>query len=319
MINTLRITSIIAAILAGIFFVFPVVFGVRSDESLDKFLKSPGLVEKFNSAAGNKARQGESRVSPLVQQAETFALYLNPPKPQIAEKTTEQKTPTTQEMPVTPKFTVLGTCFHKERPEMSLALIDEPGKGLHWVRQSSKVGHLLIEEVKDGLVVVKGSKGTFERPVEQKPTTSLPTNRPTGTTPVSAGPRVQNRTRPSSPPLGRVPSGVSRTRSVPPSQPQRSAEETAKLEELVSKLKNLQRSSTSDKTSSGPSQAEKAAMVEKLISNFKSSRISDAEAKKLDTLGKNLKDIREDPNRSGPSKTDKVETVPPKPGGSAEK
>ncbi|MHC4556432.1 MAG: hypothetical protein ACYTFW_12385 [Planctomycetota bacterium] len=317
MINTLRITSIIAAILAGIFFVFPVVFGVRSDESLEKFLNSPGVIEKFNSAAGDKARQGGSRVSPLVQQAEAFGLYLNPPKPQIAKTQAEQKTTITQDMPVTPKFTVLGTCFYNGRPEMSLALIDEPGKGLHWVRQSSKVGHLLIEEVKDGLVVVKGSKGTFERPVEQKPKTNLPK----GAAPVSAGPRSQSRLRSSSPPLrssspplGRVPAGVSSTRSKPPSRPQRSAEETAKLEELVGKLKNLQRSSTSDKTSSGPSEKEKAALVEKLISNFKSTRISDEEAKKLDNLGKNLKDIREDPNRSGPTTNkDKVEAEPGKP------
>jgi hypothetical protein len=275
MINTLRITSIIAAILAGIFFVFPVVFGVRSDESLEKFLNSPGVIEKFNSAAGDKARQGGSRVSPLVQQAEAFGLYLNPPKPQIAKTQAEQKTTITQDMPVTPKFTV------------------------------------------HGLVVVKGSKGTFERPVEQKPKTNLPK----GAAPVSAGPRSQSRLRSSSPPLrssspplGRVPAGVSSTRSKPPSRPQRSAEETAKLEELVGKLKNLQRSSTSDKTSSGPSEKEKAALVEKLISNFKSTRISDEEAKKLDNLGKNLKDIREDPNRSGPTTNkDKVEAEPGKP------
>ena len=84
MIKTLRITSIVAAILAGVFFVFPVVYGVRSDEKVDVFLKSPGVREKFENAA-DKAKTSESRVSPLVEQAEAFALYLNPPK--AAERT----------------------------------------------------------------------------------------------------------------------------------------------------------------------------------------------------------------------------------------
>ena len=127
MINTLRITSIIAAILACIFFVFSVVLGDRSDENLEEFLNSPGVIEKFNSTAGNKAENSERQVSPLVQQAEAFTLYLNPPKPTTVRNTTKQKTTITQDMPVTPKFTVHGTSRH-ENPEMSLVYIDEPGK-----------------------------------------------------------------------------------------------------------------------------------------------------------------------------------------------
>jgi hypothetical protein len=54
---------------------------------------------------------------------------------------------------------------------MSLALIDEPGKGLRWVRPSSKVGHLIIEQVKDGIVVVRDGQNSFEivaeRPVKK--------------------------------------------------------------------------------------------------------------------------------------------------------
>ena len=293
MINTLRITSIIAAILACIFFVFSVVLGDRSDENLEEFLNSPGVIEKFNSTAGNKAENSERQVSPLVQQAEAFALYLNPPK-----------------------LTVHGTSRH-ENPEMSLVYIDEPGKGLHWVRQSSKVGHLLIEQVKDGLVVIKGSEGTFELVVEQKPVTSLIE----GASPVSAIPGGRNSTRSTPPPKGiRAPTSIKNARSKSPPQPQRNAKETKEMEELINNLKNLQRSSKSDKTNSGPGEKDKAALMDKLISNFKSTRISTEEAKKLDNLGKQLKDTPHDPNRSGPATNrDKIEAGPSKPDASEEK
>jgi len=63
MIKTLRITSVVAAILAGVFFVFPVIYGVRSDERVDEFLKLPSVREKFEGVADNKEKTGESRLS----------------------------------------------------------------------------------------------------------------------------------------------------------------------------------------------------------------------------------------------------------------
>ena len=42
MIKTLRITTIIAAFLAVGLLAFPVVYGYRGDEEIEKFLKSPG-------------------------------------------------------------------------------------------------------------------------------------------------------------------------------------------------------------------------------------------------------------------------------------
>jgi len=36
--------------LAGVFFVFPAVFGFRSDEQIEEFLSLPSTIEKFNKA-----------------------------------------------------------------------------------------------------------------------------------------------------------------------------------------------------------------------------------------------------------------------------
>ena len=327
MIKTLRITSIVAAVLAVIFlvfFVFPVVFGGYSDEHLESArggLDSPGVIEKFNKTVGNKAKTSQNEISPLVQQAGAFALYLDPPKPRMP------RTPTgggasgvTRGPAVTPKFKVLGTSYYKGQPELSMALIDEPGKGLHWVRQSGEVGHFLIEQVKDGIVVFKDGKGTFELEAEQKPEISLLEGAPgasgrtgassktdasgqagvSGRTTVSSQARGTAGTKSTLPASGRAVTGVAGARSKAP-QPRGVAEE-AEFRELVEKLRQIQRSFKSDKAGSGPSTKEKAALMDKVISEFKSmksSRLSDAEREHLNNLGKELKKVLEQSESTG--------------------
>ncbi len=316
MIKTLRITSVVAAILAGIFFVFPVVYGVRSDERIDEFLKLPSVREKYENAADNKAKTGESRESPLVKQAEAFALYLNPRKPAVP-KTSKTIKPTgiSSKVNVTPKFPVYATIVCPENPNLSQALIDEPGRGRHWVRQSSMVGHLLIEQVKDGLVVVKSGKETFELEIEQEPETrSL-----SGTSPAYSLRSSQSSIRPTSPAFRRTASSFRRTRNIP-QIPQRNSDEEERVNQFVNDLKDLRQNSASDKTDSGLDPEERSARIRELISKFKSTRVSAEEAKKLDNMGEELKGIRKDPN-SPPPEADNSEgkVSPPKSDASAEK
>ena len=54
MIKTLRITSIIAVVLAGGLLVFPAIFGLRSDKEIEEFLSLPSVVEKFRQARGDE-------------------------------------------------------------------------------------------------------------------------------------------------------------------------------------------------------------------------------------------------------------------------
>jgi len=316
MIKTLRITSVVAAILAGVFFVFPVVYGVRSDERIDGFLKQPSVREKFEDVADNKTKATENRASPLVEQAEAFALYLNPLKATVQKTSTGTKTTSISDrLPVTPKFKVFATSYCAENPDLSLALIDEPGRGLYWVRQSSKVGHLLIEQIKDGLVVVKGGQETFEREIEKLPETRSLTRTPL----TSSLRRGQNPSKYTTPVPGRTTSGYGRTSNTPPKL-QRSGDDDEKMDQLVDKLKDLKKRSASDKTDSRLSTDERAARIEELIAKFKSTRVSAEESKKLGNMGEELKGTQKDTDSSPPEdEKDNKEASPSEPDTSREK
>jgi len=305
MIKTLRITSIIAAILAGIVFIFPVVFGVRSNSSeakLEQLLNSPGAIEKFNQAQADKATKDQGQSSPLVKQAQAFALYLNPSQPKNGLPAQRTDIPAPRG-PVTAKFTLIGTSFYAARPELSLAFIDEPGKGWRWVRPSSQVGHLTIEQIKDGLIVVRDGQKTFELKAEERPLKSTLLE---GSSPGAAGPISTSTTD--------TKSGVGVTRDSRPAASQLGDEKRAALEELVEKLRNLQKDINSRKNDSGASSEEKAELMEKFITDFKATRVSDEEAKKLGDLGEELKDVQS--ASDGSEAENKKVTKPVKPANS---
>ena len=352
MIKTLRITTIIAAIIAVIlavgFFAFPAVFGFCGDEQIEQFLKSPGAIEKFNKAKGTKPLKTGDQVSPLVKQANAFGLYLNPPpRPAPKPRTTTIRKPTA--LPPSPlgptsvKFTLIGTSRYPARPELSLAYINEPGKGLHWVRQGSKVAHLIIEEVKDGSIVVKDREKTVTLVAVRPPKKSLikgeTTSKSTSAFPgasatiTSGGPlQVSAGKSPASPsgkPPARVASGrptqvgakkspastlgrpsatiVSRRRRQP------SPEEAALMEKLIAELGVVQAGTDAGKIDSQHRDRRSEALFDKLISDFQAMRVSPEEAKRLDLLGKELRHVQQDPNRARSLKVERSRTRPQPP------
>ncbi len=261
MIKTLRITTIVAAVLAVIFFVLPIVFGGRNNEEIEQFLNSASVVEKFNESAGNKAKASQDQTSPLLTQAEAFAKYLNPPpKPKISTSATPKPGVSQPKPrgPVTTKFKLVGTSVHESNPELSLAFIDEPGKGLRWVRQGNQVEHLTIKQVKDGLVVIQDNQRTYEIATQQKPERSLLE----GSSPVST---VEG---------SRIPSSITTPTGMPtPPSP----EQTAALEKF---LESISADTEADK--------EDSTQIEKLFKELGAMRISEDEAEKLQRLPKEL-------------------------------
>ncbi len=295
MIKTLRITSIIAVVLAVVFFVLPAVFGFRGDKQIEQFLNSAGVIEGFREARGDKVEDERQEISPLVKQAEAFALYLNPPPKPKAKSSVSRSKPSPRGS-VSPKFKLVGTSRYALHPELSLALIDEPGKGLRWIRQFSKVGHLIIEQVKDGLVVVRDGQNTFELVAERPEKRSLLKANS------SSGGRI----------TGNKPPGID-------AEVQMSAEEEAALaketeaanEKILAELDAMQAEPEAVQTDVEVGETDSGAKVEKIaaarrrsISDLETMRISAREARGLGRLGRRLKNIQREPNRVEDNRTE---------------
>jgi len=280
MIKTLQISSILAVILAAVLFVSSVVFGTaHEDEQIEEYLKSPSVKEQFETMGSAAKKRSKSQISPLVEKAEQFARILNPPKPKpkpkvvtMVDKELEIPTP---KGPVKPKFRLFGTVVCESDPKMSLALLDEPGKGLLLVRQGVKIMHLTIELVKDGRIVVRDATGTSEMVVEEGPAPASVVPGPPTAAAISGRPRI-------SPALGKTGAAVPPRASIPPRsssngrrgpataasiRSRMTAEENARLAALGDRLKaakDAKAAKVTEKTEA-EEDAEAAAMIKKLM------------------------------------------------------
>lgn len=301
MIKTLRITSVIAAVLAVAVFIFPVLFSAQSDQNIRELLNSPDVIEKFNTT-DNSLKTTDSQVSPLVQQAQAFALILNPPQPKTLPHSQTGTTNVVREPAGTPQFKVIGTSCYEKNPALSLALIDEPGSGLRWVEQSGTVGHFTIEQIQDGIIIVKSGQETFEL-VTDKQTIKNPVKDDTPAPAKSSGANSTT-TLVITAPQNLTPAGQAQTAT-----PQESieAQRNAKMEDLLERLQKLTESSATDRIDPGPTEEEKAEMMEHLISTIKSARLSEQEAENITDLGETLESSREEPDLSTPSEEDEDE------------
>ncbi|UCC22710.1 MAG: hypothetical protein JSW23_01175 [Planctomycetota bacterium] len=279
MITTFRIITAIAVFAVAVFFVFTVAFGVHSDAKAEQFLNSPSAIEKFNRAKAEKPADTDDRSSPLVKQAEAFARYLNPPpKPQPRPAAPRQAAGRPRPpAPVSSKFDLIGTSYYELRPELSLALIDEPGKGLRWVRQSAEVGHLIIDQVKDGLVVVRDGQRTFELLPERPKKTSL----------------VRHATPPDIP--GKT------TRRPPPASHQ-DTEQSKALKAALAELEAVKRIMDSEEAYSELSPEEET-YIEDMFTELENAVITGEEAERIDRLGRELRELWSSRNQAEPNKT----------------
>jgi hypothetical protein len=327
MIKTLRITSYFAVVLAVVFFALPAVFGFRGDKQIEQFLNSAGVIEGFKGAKGEMSGEDKREISPLVKQAEAFALYLNPPpKPEPVPSAPAAKNEPRPAGPVTAKFKLIGTSRHVLQPELSLALIDEPGKGLYWVRQSSKIGHLIVEQVKDGVVVVRDGSSTFELVAERPEERSLlkaNTSSLSGAAPANTnGGRITGELPPETPALA----AQTATEEVPVSAEEKEMSEAelkkalAEMDAMLAEGKVAEEAAEANLSGAAPAktdvqvsetesgsgvsqlQADKAKEIaaarRRSASDLETMRISAREARGLGRLGRRLRNVQREPNQA---------------------
>lgn len=170
MVKTLRITTILIAVAALGIIIFIAAKGIASDDGIEKFLAAPGIAEQLAGSAAKGAVIEQD--TPLIRQAKAFSLRINPPPPPAPVVKTE---PTPEEIrpqaTITAKFTLVGTSYYAGDEKNSWALINEVGKGWHWVKEGEKIGHLEIEKIGMGAVLIRDGSKTYELTAEsqQKP------------------------------------------------------------------------------------------------------------------------------------------------------
>ena len=136
--------------------------------------EGPSIVELFKSLDKFPKENEQERVSPLVSQASEYALIINPPKPPEVKKE-EPLQPRITQPPVayapkpSAKFKLLSTSYNRDRPEDSVALISEPGKGEHWAKVGDIIGNFVLEEIKSGVIIYRYGSQANEMAVEMKP------------------------------------------------------------------------------------------------------------------------------------------------------
>ncbi len=283
-IKTLNIAAILALGLAVVCLVLTGVLGFRSDPEVEELLAAEGVIERFNKAQGDRTTDRSGQISPLVKQAQAFGLYLNPPVRAVnnVQHRPAVPRPTIDSRPamVSAKFKLVGTSFYAAHPDLSLALIDEPGKGLHWARQSSRVGHLLIDQIKDGLVVVKDGDRTFELVAERPPVRSL----------------IKGK---SDEKAGEVSASSS---SLPLTGDRKQA-----FDDLVNKIMSMQAESAGGQA--GSKDPDKVKAANEMLSRFRDMSISAEEAKGLENLGKRLKAHGDSAVPKPPDKSTKIDSA----------
>lgn len=172
MVRALQTLSILALISAGAVFTLCTVKEPGSEPEIGQILSSPSVVEMFKQTGGHGEKNGRKSVSPLIEQAQAFALYLNPPpapkrnpKHSLEEK---QNLVTKDVRPAksSPKFELHGISYYRSKPEESMALVWEPGSGHRWVKQGAKLGHLVVEQVNRASILYRDGEETHEMAFE---------------------------------------------------------------------------------------------------------------------------------------------------------
>ncbi len=167
MVKTLRITTILIAVAALGLIIFIASKGSASDAGIEKILAAQGIAEQMQGKTGGK-NTGIEQDTPLIRQAKAFALRINPPPPPEPVRT--EAAPQEEIRPkveISAKFKLIGTSYHTGDEESSWALIDEVGKGWHWVRQGERIDYLVIEKIGDGVVLIRDGNKTYELAAEK--------------------------------------------------------------------------------------------------------------------------------------------------------
>lgn len=191
MVNTLRITSLAAVVLAVIVLASVlgptrlVSFRMRNDARLERILAEPNVVDRFKENPANKASGSADQTPMLVRQAQDFAKILNPTRPAATTPAAKTGGPVTPPPlpPSSAKFTLIGLSYSAVRPEESFGYIRLSDNTFQWVRKGDEIGHITVREIRRSSILCWDGSHESEMTVTAPPETANLLETAVGTSP----------------------------------------------------------------------------------------------------------------------------------------
>jgi hypothetical protein len=178
MIKVLWLLGVLALTLAAVVLVLCAA-GAGRTGGHERPAAGSSVIERFRQGDGDSLHS-EHRLSPLVQQAQAFASYLNPPpasRPPVGgaaaaktdaraaapegQSTVVRASEVKPASPSSPKFELHGISYYRSKPEQSMALVCEPGGSRRWIRQGAQFGHLTVERIDSDSVLCRDGTRTL--------------------------------------------------------------------------------------------------------------------------------------------------------------
>lgn len=174
-------TCLLAVVIAGAMFVARWL-GARPDPAMARLINAPSAVESLaRRKAADKLDETQVTKSPLVAQAEAFALYLNPPEPVKRTpppprvRAVRAEVAPVAMVSVPPKFRLVGISYHRSKPEESKALVWAAGGSVDWVAPGAELGSIVVRQINRGSILYQDAAGMHEMKLEMD---AMPARKP---------------------------------------------------------------------------------------------------------------------------------------------
>jgi len=176
MIRLLYACGVVTLVLAGSVLVLCAWQWSQDDRAQARVSGPPGASETVLAAVQAGSRAEQARVAPLVAEASALASHLNPPAPAPTRPVAQQlgkpapAVPAVRPPAASAKFRLCGTSCWDGQPQRSMALILAPGdqEAARWVKPGTQVGHLLIQEIRPGVVVYRDGDRVQEMTMDRE-------------------------------------------------------------------------------------------------------------------------------------------------------
>lgn len=147
--------------------------GARADPQIAEVLARPSALSRWVEMRTSEP-DCSGPTEPLLVQAGLLASYLTPPTPE--RPPAEPLPPARSPAPVrraTPiqYFQLFATSYYPSQPDKSMALVGEAQsqrRDARWVRAGSPLGHLVVQEVRRGVILCRDGERLVEMRVPQQ-------------------------------------------------------------------------------------------------------------------------------------------------------